>query len=626
MHKLLAAVLIGLFLLSHSAYGAPFFSNVHTFSVGYQSSNAVPPTEVELWYRGPGKRIWGPYATFPKGETQLTFTAESDGIYEFYTVARDGAGMREKRPDQNSKAQQTIVVDSSAPQLNLISPRGGTLKTGQFVEIKWEVKEKYLEVDGITIELSTPDGGWEPLMANGSSSKRSYRWDVAGALEGQKRFLRISALDKAGNLSSVETAEAISFTATPKETAQRSNSSNSNSNVAGPALSNQRIFDINYHVGEVGPSGLGKVGLWYTSNNGDSWSFYSHDADLSSPIQFSAPGEGVYGFAIEVSNRAGTSSGRPQAGQRPSLSTAVDYTPPSVLLMNPGAGNFIKGRQEVEISWRAHDRGLADKPVAIYLSSDAGHSWKTLARNLENSGSWSWTTPAANSDKFRIKVELSDLAGNIGSATTAGNFVIDSTTPQGGLSKISALTTATIGGAAVNHAPTTMANSITKSATLPAPGNDLENERAFKLATIWRNRGNYRKALEYYAQIADRYNSDERFINDVAITYFKAKAYSKALELFSALVADHKESSKYHYHIGVIHFYRQRYDEAIFYFKKALEFKHDDENSHWYLAKIYYARDDIPAAMLEWKRILMINEPNSLVLLQAKRLIRKHSN
>ncbi|GEM_PF-2791917 len=618
-YKHLYSLILIFGFITNSLFAAPFYSNVKKFPIGYQANNNNHLNDVELWYRSPDKKNWTPYGKFNKGENSIIFKANLDGEYQFYTVASDKSGLRETRPGHESKAQQTVIVDSQPPNLKLLEPLGGYIEPGKFVEIKWQVTDDNIEEDGITIELSTADGGWEPLIANTSSLRQTYRWNIAGSLKGQKKFLRISALDKAGNLTSVETAEPIYFTKQPPKIVKVTKDKPKESNVAGPELSNRRIFDINYHIGKTGPSGLGKIGLWYTTNNGQVWNFYAYDTDLKSPIQFSAPEEGIYGFAIELTNRAGISSGQPKNGQKPILSTSVDYTPPSILLINPSAGNFIKGNQEIPITWQAHDRYLNKKPISIYLSVDGGDSWKTLVKNLKNTGTWIWKTPKANSDKFRIKIEAIDNAGNIGSASTTGNFVIDSTTPQGDICKIAPLTKATFGN-------TKNINCNSNFKTTNNTKNTLQNEHAFKLATIWRNRGNYRKALEYYQQISKQYNNDERFINDVAITYFKAKAYSKALQLFSSLVKQHKNTAKYYYHIGVIHYYRMRYDEAIFYFNKALKLDVNNENSHWYLAKIYYAQKDISGAILEWKQIIKINRPNSLILKQAKILINRYSN
>ena len=67
------------------------------------------------------------------------------------------------------------------------------------------------------------------------------------------------------------------------------------------------LFDIEYNIkaDTSGPSKIGRIELYYTKNGGTTWDLYGHDPDLASPVQFRAPGEGVYGFKVVAVSRAG---------------------------------------------------------------------------------------------------------------------------------------------------------------------------------------------------------------------------------------------------------------------------------------------------------------------------------
>src|SRR5213593_2546796 len=88
-----------------SAAGAlPTYENVLTFWVWYTASdgNGTGVGNITLWYRTGGSAVWVQFAVQPAGNFgQFTFTASSDGVYEFATTADDVAGNKEVRPAAN---------------------------------------------------------------------------------------------------------------------------------------------------------------------------------------------------------------------------------------------------------------------------------------------------------------------------------------------------------------------------------------------------------------------------------------------------------------------------------------------------------------------------------------------
>src|SRR5438093_1082826 len=88
-----------------SAAGAlPTYENVLTFWVWYTASdgNGTGVGNITLWYRTGGSAVWVQYAVQPAGNFgQFTFTASSNGGYEFATTADDVAGNKEVRPAAN---------------------------------------------------------------------------------------------------------------------------------------------------------------------------------------------------------------------------------------------------------------------------------------------------------------------------------------------------------------------------------------------------------------------------------------------------------------------------------------------------------------------------------------------
>ncbi len=80
---------------------------------------------------------------------------------------------------------------------------------------------------------------------------------------------------------------------------------------------NNRVFEIDYTVEDVGPSGVGAVDLFVTEDGGQQWFRYGSDSDLKSPFQVDSMGEGTFGFAVRVRNGLGISDPPPQPGNCP---------------------------------------------------------------------------------------------------------------------------------------------------------------------------------------------------------------------------------------------------------------------------------------------------------------------
>src|SRR5262249_29465598 len=83
---------------------------------------------------------------------------------------------------------------------------------------------------------------------------------------------------------------------------------------------------LEYELNKVGPSGIGKVELWYTTNDGQSWELCADDPRVEGATNggrhqraIDLPGDGVYGFHLVVKSRAGLGKPPPRAGDPPQI-------------------------------------------------------------------------------------------------------------------------------------------------------------------------------------------------------------------------------------------------------------------------------------------------------------------
>jgi len=97
-----------------------------------------------------------------------------------------------------------------------------------------------------------------------------------------------------------------------------------------PRMVSSRIFELEYKVDSVGPSGIRRVELWGTLDGGRTWTSFGAPKQVKSPLVVGVQHDGLFGFRVAVENGAGLWSGRPRPGDPPDVWVGVDSTKPSV--------------------------------------------------------------------------------------------------------------------------------------------------------------------------------------------------------------------------------------------------------------------------------------------------------
>jgi hypothetical protein len=196
---------------------------------------------------------------------------------------------------------------------------------------------------------------------------------------------------------------------------------------ASRQLINTTQASIEYRIDQVGPSGVGKVEIFMTPDNGQSWHRLAEDTVKRSPAEIRLPGDGVYGIRIVVTNGNGFGGKAPVRGDAPHCTVEVDTTPPFVQLrsaeVQPGAGT-------IEIRWNATDKNLGTDPVTLHYRSRPDGPWQVIARNVKNDGVYRWAFPRDVGSQFFFKIEVADQSGNIAHAVSSQATTVDMTEPR----------------------------------------------------------------------------------------------------------------------------------------------------------------------------------------------------
>jgi hypothetical protein len=219
---------------------------------------------------------------------------------------------------------------------------------------------------------------------------------------------------------------------TPKQTISPAASSLPANASSANAPANRQLLNttqavVDYRIDQVGPSGVGKVEVYLTSDNGNTWQRVREDADRRSPAEIDLPGEGVFGIRLVVTNGNGFGGSIPRAGDQPTSWIEVDSTAPAVQLRDIEP---LTLGGSLEVRWNASDRNLASEPVTLYYRAGRDGPWQVIARNVKNDGLYKWAFPRDQGSHFFVKIEVSDQAGNVARAETANAVALDMTVPQ----------------------------------------------------------------------------------------------------------------------------------------------------------------------------------------------------
>jgi hypothetical protein len=189
-------------------------------------------------------------------------------------------------------------------------------------------------------------------------------------------------------------------------------------------------IELDYDVRDAGPSGVARVELWRTTDNGRTWTEHGTDKDMTTPFPVELTEDGIYGFRLLIHNQQGQSAPAPQSGEAADLSICLDRKPPQVKWL--GSEIIREGERPVlVVAWDATDEHLSETPVRITYAPTASGPWAPLADGLSNSGSHRIPVDPSMPATVFLRVEVTDLASNASFAQPTQSIGLDTKRPQG---------------------------------------------------------------------------------------------------------------------------------------------------------------------------------------------------
>ncbi len=122
-----------------------------------------------------------------------------------------------------------------------------------------------------------------------------------------------------------------------------------------------------------------------------------------------------------------------------SLNLNSSFVTLSTLSLSPlNSGHPVAGSSSQVITWSVNSTKLASNPISIDYSLDGGATWTNIVSGIANTGSYTWSVPAAiNVATAQVRVTAIMTSG-ANAVTATSNFVIDSTLPLVNLTSMNA--------------------------------------------------------------------------------------------------------------------------------------------------------------------------------------------
>jgi hypothetical protein len=167
-----------------------------------------------LWWTGDGGKSWGEFGEDPDRRSPMLVSVDHEGLYGFWLVIEDAAGMRGAAPREGDLPQTWVGVDMTSPAARFLTAETTHASRGEVLTIRWEASDANLSARPVTLAYGAgSDGPWTTL-ASGLENNGVYVCPLTESLP-QSMHLRLTVRDDAGNTQVVNTADAISLARTP---------------------------------------------------------------------------------------------------------------------------------------------------------------------------------------------------------------------------------------------------------------------------------------------------------------------------------------------------------------------------------------------------------------------------
>ena len=184
--------------------------NSRRFQIGYKLQDVGPSgvSTVEMYITNDEGRTWFRYGTDEDNQSPFQVEVPKEGTYGFSLGVRSGAGLSSDPPQNGDKPSIVVVVDQTAPRLQLLPLEQGRGRSANKIRIQWRFQDDFPSDKPIALYYSTNgQAPWQPI-SGWTENTGGYIWNM-GPNVPSRFFLRIEGRDMAGNTQVVETPQPV---------------------------------------------------------------------------------------------------------------------------------------------------------------------------------------------------------------------------------------------------------------------------------------------------------------------------------------------------------------------------------------------------------------------------------
>lgn len=429
--------------------------------------------EVLLFVKNGQNEPWQRKDRVPPTQSGFDYRVSQDGEYWFAIATVDGKGRMTPADSNLLTPGLIVVVDTEQPEISLKAlPAAAGIPC-----VECLVRDANPDPTKVRVEFQGIDKTWLPLdpvkndptvyplpgPITAGSQVRATVTDLAGNVSS-----RVLALDAAGSTITPVTAlspaagtvtvEARSEKHPVPSVPDRPNPFPSiekiPSAVEAPAVPapttravgatrhflNGTHAVLGYQIEQQGTSGIGKIEVYVTRDEGQTWQKLSEDPGRRGSVEFDLPGEGVFGVTLVVTNGQGFGGTPPNRGDAPDYTIEVDLTRPTARLESPVFGTGAE-TGTLLITWEASDKNLGETPIDLYYASHREGPWQPIVRGAGSKAKGCrWALPADVGPEIFVRLDVTDRAGNVTRCVSAQPVMLDVARPKARLVSITTST------------------------------------------------------------------------------------------------------------------------------------------------------------------------------------------
>ena len=189
-------------------------------------------------------------------------------------------------------------------------------------------------------------------------------------------------------------------------------------------------FRLNYGIDSIDPSGVGKVVLWMTRDDGQTWKTWGTDPDRRSPFPVEVTEQGRYGFRIVVQSKDGLTGQGPSSGDDADIWIVVDTTAPLAQITSVPYGRGAEAGKLI-INYKVADPLLTLRPITISYAANPAGPWEIIKEGARNDDRFAWKVSREVPEQIFLKIEAVDRAGNIGTHVLSQSVDVSGLVPRG---------------------------------------------------------------------------------------------------------------------------------------------------------------------------------------------------